>query len=64
MVEGGAAQLFAGIRKEQDLADLEVELEEMQDASLQDDLKRFSTHDRRFHEIIIDRCGNPILAAV
>ena len=64
VVEGGAAQLFAGIRTEQDLADLKVELDEMQDASSQDDLKRFSTHDRRFHEIIIDRCGNPILAAV
>ena len=58
VVEGGAAQLFAGIRTEQDLADLEVELEEMQDASLQDDLKRFSTHDRRFHEIIISTSVN------
>lgn len=64
VVEGGAAQLIAGIRTEQDLADLKVELDEMQDASTKNDLKRFSIHDRRFHEIIIDRCGNPILAAV
>lgn len=64
IVEGGAAQLIANVRTDQDLADIKIELDAMQMALLQNDSKQFSIHDRNFHEIIIERCGNPILAAV
>lgn len=64
IVEGGAAMLFAAVRTEQDLADIKAEIDEMENALEAGDPGTFSTHDRRFHELIFERCGNPILAAV
>ena len=56
--------LFAAVRTEQDLADIKAEIDEMENALEAGDPGTFSTHDRRFHELIFERCGNPILAAV
>lgn len=64
IVESGAAKLLAKVRTEQDVEDMALEIDEMRDALMLNDQDAFSLHDRNFHEIIIQRCGNPILSDI
>lgn len=64
IVEGGAVQMLAAIRTEEHLAKIKAEIDAMDRALFDGDSEAFSVHDRHFHEIILDHCGNPILASV
>lgn len=63
MVEVGAAELFAPLCSAADLATLEGDLDDMRSAHARADVAGFVAADLRFHDRILQGCGNPFVPA-
>lgn len=64
IVEGGCCGLTALNRTEEDLAHLHHLLDDMRDAVEIGQADLYSKADKKFHQCIIDACGNDLLKAV
>lgn len=62
MIETGAAELFAGVRTDADLAAMQDEVERMDTAHAGTDVATFVAADLAFHNVILEGCGNPFVA--
>lgn len=63
MIEVGAAELFALCRTDAELTALAHDLDDMRACDAQADVAGFVTADLRFHDRILDGCGNPFVPA-
>lgn len=64
LVEVGVAELAAGRRTEEDLADLESALADMRSASAAADVAQFVDADILFHQVVLDAAGNAFVSAL
>lgn len=62
-IEVGAAELFADLVTDEQLAALELHLEQMRMAHAAGDIDATTAADLAFHQVILDGCANPFIAA-
>jgi len=62
MIEIGAAELFASVCTDADLAAMQAEIDRMDQAHAATDVDAFVAGDLAFHNVILEGCGNPFVA--
>jgi DNA-binding FadR family transcriptional regulator len=63
MLEVGAAGLFAAVASEDDLARMEAQLDAMREAHAAGEADGMMAADLAFHDVILEGCANPFVAA-